>query len=91
MCPLMLIKVKGVNMTFYELHQILDNEDRKLSKAELEEVIYQLRQDVYKEFCSIVSDNPVSPILIRKARFYDGEQNAFQIVLDLLEHLDIKE
>lgn len=77
-------------MTFAELHEILDNEDRKLSKAELEEVIYQLKQDTYEEFCRLVETEPVSTI-IQKRGFYHGETNAFQIVLDLLEHLEDKE
>lgn len=75
-------------MTFSELHEILDNEDRKLSKAELEEIIYKLKQDcadeVYKRMLGTIEE-------AIETEFYSGEQNAFQIVLDLLEHLEIKE
>lgn len=78
-------------MTFAELHEILDNEDIKLSKAELEEIIYELKQDVYQEFCKALETKSVKRHEIRRIGFYDGEQNAFQIVLNLLEHLDIKE
>lgn len=78
-------------MTFDELHEILDNEDRKLSKAELEEVIYQLKQDALNEFMRVPETTHKNLQNLRKIGFYDGEQNAFQIVLDLLEHLEDKE
>ena len=75
-------------MTFEELHEILDNEDRKLSKAELEEVIYQLKQDCANE---IYKRTPWTTDESMEIQYYSGEQNAFQIVLDLLEHLEVKE
>lgn len=74
-------------MTFAELHEILDNKHKKLSKVELEEVIYKLKQDcaneVYKRTLGTTDE-------MMEIQFYNGEQNAFQIALDLLEHLDIK-
>lgn len=69
-------------MTFQELHEILDDEHRKLSKKELEQVIYELKQDCFDEIYS----NEILTIL--QQQFYNGEANAFQICLDLLEHLD---
>lgn len=69
-------------MTFQELHEILDNEHRKLSKKELEQVIYELKQDCFNE---LYGDEMLS---IEQNRYYMGESNAFQICLDLLEHLD---
>lgn len=67
-------------MTFTELHEILDDENKKLSPTELRQVIYELKQDAFNELirCEIGGFD---------YKFYEGEQNAFQIVLDLLEHL----
>lgn len=73
-------------MTFEELHEILDNEDKKLSLKELEQVIYELKQDCFnREY--LLLDMFRSEEVKFKIRYYQGEQNAFQIVLDLLEHL----
>lgn len=79
-------------MTFEELHEILDNENKKLSIEELKEVIYELKQDCCKNDM-IVTDNYsqgkcYKETYISDSRYYTGEQNAFQIVLDLLEHFD---
>lgn len=78
-------------MTFKQLHEILDNEDRKLSLFELEQVIYELKQDcineTYKLFCLYQEKEIKREDYINKNSFYNGESNAFQIALDLLEHL----
>lgn len=75
-------------MTFAELHKILDNENRKLTVSELKQVVYELKQDVFNEFVKTLERKSLDRQDIRNIGFYDGEQNAFQIVLDLLEHLD---
>lgn len=69
-------------MTTAQLHEILDNENRKLTLAELEQVIYELKQDAFNELIR-------SEIGGMQYKFYDGEQNAFQLALDLLEHLEV--
>lgn len=70
-------------MTTNELHEILDDENRKLTADELKEVVYQLKQDTFDKYCEEMSkDN------IQNSQFYGGETNAFQICLDLLEHLE---
>jgi hypothetical protein len=66
-------------MTTAELHEILDDENRKLTADELKEVVYQLKQDTF--------DKAFNEENIYVARYYAGETNAFQICLDLLEHL----
>lgn len=66
-------------MTIEELHNILDDEDKKLVVSELQEVIYRLKNDSLTEFNNATTK--------RDEGFYIGEQNAFQICLDLLEHL----
>jgi hypothetical protein len=66
-------------MTTEELHEILDDEDRKLTVSELQEVIYKLKNDCLDKFNKATAK--------RDEGFYIGEQNAFQICLDLLEHL----
>lgn len=78
-------------MTFEQLHEILDNEERKLSKAELEQTIYELKQDAFNELRKALETKSNTRFEIRKIGFYDGEQNAFHIILRLLEHLKIKE
>lgn len=75
------IRVEIAQMTTTELHKILDDENRKLTLAELKQVVYELKKDCFEEICKL---EPQS----WEYRFYIGEQNAFQIVLDLLEHLD---
>lgn len=67
-------------MTTAELHKILDDENRKLSLDKLKQVIYEMKQDAFNEMCK-------SKLASRNCIWYEGEQNAFQIVLDLLEHL----
>lgn len=69
-------------MTFEELHKILDDENRKISFSELQNILHELKQDCLHEQVNL---DPTA----RDYRFYDGEQNAFYICLDLLEHLDL--
>lgn len=70
-------------MTTAELHKILDDENRKLSLDELKQVIYEMKQDAFNELIR-------SEIGGMQYKWYEGEQNAFQIVLDLLEHFKEK-
>ena len=72
-------------MTFEELHKILDNPNRQLTPAELAEVIYELKEDVFQEAIKLYNYTDVCSQKLQQ--WYFGEQNAFQIVLDLLEHL----
>lgn len=71
-------------MTTAELHEILDNPQRKLTLAELRKILQELKQDCndqyYKEFMGKGEEDIVN--------FYRGETNAFHICLDLLEHLE---
>ena len=69
-------------MTTAELHEILDDENRKLTADELKEVVYQLKQDTFTEYMKI---DPLVDFYGKA--FYSGESNAFRICLDLLEHL----
>ena len=66
-------------MTTAELQEILDDENRKLTADELKEVVYQLKQDTF--------DKALNEENIYVARYYAGETKAFNICLDLLEHL----
>lgn len=70
-------------MTTAELHEILDDENRKLTAEGLKAVIYKLKQDTFNESNKI----DILDDIYGKA-FYSGESNAFQICLDLLEHLE---
>lgn len=82
-------------MTTRELHEILDNKNRKLSLAELKQVIYELKQDCFNQTNDLLEETAKGEVereeYVHKNGFYDGEQNAFQIVLDLLEHLEENE
>lgn len=85
-------------MTTAELHKILDNENRKLSLDELKQAIYKLKQDAFNEGDRIIdkwlsnkhTTDEQDEKYYRDSGFYDGEQNAFQIALDLLEHFKEK-
>ena len=71
-----------------DLHKILDDENCKLSLAELKQVIYEMKQDAFNEYGKAIETKSQNRQDIRNIGFYSGEQNAFQIVLDLLEHCD---
>lgn len=75
-------------MTTEELHEILDDSDRKLSIDEIKEIIYELKSDVQNEWYWYASGGSREDRY--KAGFYAGEQNAFYLVLDLLEHTESK-
>ena len=69
-------------MTTEEVHEILDNEERKLTADELKEVVFKLKQDVFARYSEALEHEN-----LHISQFYIGEVNAFQICLDLLEHL----
>lgn len=72
-------------MTTIELHDILDDPNRKLSLDEIRKVIYQLKNDVVNEAYQYAPRT--NKMAHYKYGYYMGEQNAFYLVLDLLEHL----
>lgn len=71
-------------MTKEKLHKILDNEDRKISLKELENIIYKLKEDCFEEIYKLKDCSDI------RVQFYNGEVNAFYIILDLLEHVDLE-
>lgn len=75
-------------MTKKELHEILDDESRKLTVDELKEVIFHLKNDcidaLSKYFGGEVKAKEEAP----ECHYYRGEINAFYICLDLLEHIN---
>lgn len=70
-------------MTNGELHDILDDENKKISLKEFRKIIYDMKRDCDREayLASAARD-------IYKMGFYAGEQNAFYIALDLSEHIE---
>lgn len=80
-------------MTTAELHEILDNPNRKLTIKELMQIIYELKQDVTNKSYEKLNDEIMCELQANKLaaqreyQFYTGEANAFMICLDLLEHL----
>jgi hypothetical protein len=72
------------NMTTNELHVILDDENKTITPQELNQIIYELKNDcLAKADETLDVDNPGT------YKYYSGEANAFQIVLDLLDHLQV--
>lgn len=64
-------------MTTEKLQQILQS-DKELTLSEVKEIIYELKND-----CVMFKEDRY------EAGFYNGEQNAFYICLDLLEKVNI--
>lgn len=63
-----------------KVYNLLDDESKTVSKKELLELLYALKLDVFDIMLKL--DN--KPY---QQAFYHGEHNAFQICLDLVEHL----
>lgn len=72
-------------MTTAELHKILDDENKKISLKEYQNVLYQLKNDTIGLSTAEQFENQE---LTKKYHFYEGETNAFQIALDLSEHIN---
>ncbi len=71
-------------MTTEELHKILDDENKKITPKELCQIVYELKRDTWGEYYKESEKKYANNY---KLAFYDGETNAFQIILDLLDHL----
>lgn len=72
-------------MTFEQLHEILDNPSKKLTKTELCQVLYELKQDCTNEGRRVFDQDDA-----HKYQYYMGMVNAFYICLALLEHLEVE-
>ena len=70
-------------MTTAELHQILDDENKKITLKEYQEILYQLNWDVQSKICKLTKEDVSHP----EIKWYNGEMNAFQVALDLSEHI----
>lgn len=72
-------------MTTAELHKILDDEYKKISLEEYQNVLYQLKNDTIacatQEEFELQKQTP-------KYHWYYGETNAFEIALALSEHIN---
>lgn len=64
-------------MTNAELHEILDDENKKISLKEFRNILYELIND-----CVIESTREIDRMF-----FNSGQINAFYIALDLSEHI----
>ena len=67
-------------MTVEELHSILDDSSKKITLPQFQEVIQALKNDVFHLMNDM--EKPKN-----EREWYSGEHNAFQIVLDLSEHI----
>lgn len=70
-------------MTIAELHSILDDKNKKISLKEFQEILFQLKYDTVAFATKEDFVNGTS----NKYYWYNGETNAFQIALDLSEHI----
>jgi len=72
-------------MTTAELHKILDEENKTISLKEYQEILYKLKNDTIscatREEFELQKQTP-------KYHWYHGETNAFEIALDLSEHIN---
>lgn len=68
-------------MTVVELHQILDDENKKITLKEYQEILFKLKWDAVSE----VSKLPIEQM--NRFSWYNGEVNGFQLALDLSEHI----
>ena len=66
-------------MTNGELHDILDDENKKISLKEFRDVIYKV---INSCVCELSKEKN-----IMARQFYNGEINALYIALDLSEHI----
>lgn len=71
-------------MNTAELHKILDDENKKITSKDLCLIVNELKNDVWGEY---YKENDKKDANNFTLAFYNGEINAFQIVLDLLDHL----
>lgn len=74
-------------MTVAELHELLDDENRKITLKEYQEILYQLKWDVQSEICKLTKEDVAHPNI----KWYNGEMNGFQLALSLSEHIKEKE
>lgn len=68
-------------MTTAELHEILDDENRKITLKEYQEILFELKWDAIEKASKV----PVGQI--SAFQWYNGEMNGFQLALDLSEHI----
>lgn len=69
-------------MTNGELHDILDDENKKISLKEFRDILWKLKEDSLHEAYKL------SYLMHPTAKYYCGEVNAFYIALDLSEHIE---
>ena len=62
-----------------ELQNILNDKNKKITLFELKDIIQKLKKDCVQVQVNVIDKNII--------KFYTGEINAFQICLDLLDHL----
>ena len=72
-------------MTREELHKILDDDNKKISLKEFQEILYAMKRD-----CEGESYSSHTARDLYKAGYYAGEINAFYLALDLSEHIKDK-
>lgn len=69
-------------MTVAELHEILDDENKKITLKEYQDILFQLKHDCTQQIVDWDYD-----ITSKEYQWYCGEMNGFQLALDLSEHI----
>lgn len=71
-------------MTVAELHEILDDENRKITLKEYKEILYQLKSDAIDKQVKCIRRGRYNDLEFSR---YNGEMNGFDIALDLSGHI----
>ena len=68
-------------MTKEELHKILDDENKKITVKEFQDILYRLKEDCFEQVYKLKDCSDI------RVQYYNGEINAFYLALDLSEHI----
>lgn len=69
-------------MTNGELHDILDDKNKKISLKEFRDILWELKKDCFDEI------NKLDVTDTNKTQFYYGSINVLYLALDLSEHIE---
>lgn len=72
-------------MTTAELHNILDDKNKKISLKEYQDILYQLKNDT---IALATREEVEKQEETKRCYWYQGETNGFQIALELSKHIE---
>ena len=68
-------------MTVAELHEILDDKNKKITLKEFQRLLWEMQKDANEEHTKYEFND-------KEFQWYCGEMNGFQLALDLSEHIE---